>query len=89
MKSIIDVRADIAALLAAETLPEAVAQAVETANARPSPVDAVCLTFNALRVAAAIDAQATAVLRACAEQIVEGQFWNLASEAQQVLDATA
>jgi len=86
-KSIIDVRADIAALLAAETLPEAVALAVETANAHPSPVEAVCRTFQTLSVAAGLDDQARAVLRACAEQIVEGQFWGLAGDAQAVLDA--
>lgn len=91
MRSIIDVKADLAALAITEgaSWPAERVAAVSAALAAPSPVDGVVAGFKALAPVQAPSDLARYVLKGLAEQIVAGQFHGLASEAADVLASVA
>lgn len=87
MRSIIEVRADVQylAIMEGAAWPTALAAAISTALAHPSPVDAIVGAYRELRTLEEPGALARFVLKGLAEQIVAGQFHGLTSEAAETL----
>lgn len=87
MRSIIDVKADLASLAIAEgaAWPAERVAAISNALAQPSPVDGIVAAYRELRTLEAPSALARYALKGLAEQIVAGQFHGLASEAAETL----